>query len=537
MYNQLSYDVIICGAGMAGLTAAAYVSRAGKKVIVLEKNDYCGGLVKSFKRDGFLFDVGLRAIEDAGIISPLLHDLGITLEMVKSFVSIGIEKSIINVDTKKDIIRYKKLLEEYYPEEKKSIRQILHIIKNIMKNMDVLYGIENPFFKDVASDLKYALSLLPWFFKFIFTYGKIIRMNKPVEDFIDNITKNRSLRDIICQHFFKNTPAFFALSYFSLYLDYKYPIGGTGQLAYCLEEKARQMGVEIKLNTIVQGICPIQKIVKDQKGNSYSYKKLIWAADLKYFYKILNIDNIPLNTSSKIIKQSEELNSKRGGDSIFTLYLETDIKPDTFRKISQGHFFYTPSAKGLNDIVDHRLPELLDNWPKISKSEVLEWLHDFCRFNTYELSIPVLKDKNAAPEGKTGIIVSLLFSYDLCFLIEKDGWYEEFKNHMQETIITVLTHTVYPFLRGNIIKAFSYTPFSIKRIVGASEGAMTGWSFEEPVPVENKMLKANEAVKTPVANVFQAGQWTYSPGGVPMAILTGKLASDAVLKALKKNKK
>ncbi len=36
--------------------------------------------------------------------------------------------------------------------------------------------------------------------------------------------------DIITQHFFRDTPAFFALSYFSLYLDYNYPLGGTGTL-------------------------------------------------------------------------------------------------------------------------------------------------------------------------------------------------------------------------------------------------------------------------------------------------------------------
>ena len=93
--------------------------------------------------------------------------------------------------------------------------------------MNVLYGIKNPFFKELASDWKYTLAiLLPWFFKFIFTYRKINRMNRPVEEYIDTLTHNRSLRDIICQHFFKNTPSFFALSYFSLYIDYRYPMGG-----------------------------------------------------------------------------------------------------------------------------------------------------------------------------------------------------------------------------------------------------------------------------------------------------------------------
>ena len=42
------------------------------------------------------------------------------------------------------------------------------------------------------------------------------------------------------------------------------------------------------------------------------------------------------------------------------------------------------------------------------------------------------------------------------------------------------------------------------------------------------------AIKTPIPGVFQAGQWTYSPAGLPISILTGKLAADRVIKELSK---
>jgi len=54
------------------LTSAAYVSREGQDVLLIEKNKECGGLVNSFSRDGFHFDAGVRALEDAGITREML---------------------------------------------------------------------------------------------------------------------------------------------------------------------------------------------------------------------------------------------------------------------------------------------------------------------------------------------------------------------------------------------------------------------------------------------------------------------------------
>ena len=74
---QNKYDTIIVGGGIAGLTSAAYLSSEGKKILLIEKNDKCGGLVNSFSHNGFHFEAGVRALEDAGIIFPMLKDLGI----------------------------------------------------------------------------------------------------------------------------------------------------------------------------------------------------------------------------------------------------------------------------------------------------------------------------------------------------------------------------------------------------------------------------------------------------------------------------
>ena len=90
--------------------------------------------------------------------------------------------------------------------------------------------------------------------------------------------------------------------------------------------------------------------------------------------------------------------------------------------------------------------------------------------------------------------------------------------------------TIHQLLKDRIIRRFSFSPLDIEKRVGSSDGAITGWSFEKPVPVEHKIQFSRRSVLTPFPSVFQAGQWAYSPAGVPMCILTGKLAADKVIR-------
>ncbi len=140
-----------------------------------------------------------------------------------------------------------------------------------------------------------------------------------------------------------------------------------------------------------------------------------------------------------------------------------------------------------------------------------------------------------APAGKTGLIVSILFDYALTKQIEDMGWYDEFKARMDETILDVLDGSAFPGIKAAVLDQFSSTPLTIARTTGNTDGAITGWAFTGgPVPAEHRMMAIARSVRTPIPDVSQAGQWTYSPSGVPISIITGKLAADAASKKLRK---
>jgi len=525
------YDTIIVGGGIAGLTSAVYLARAGQNILLIEKNEEFGGLVSSFKSNGFHFEAGLRALESAGIILPMLKDLGIELEYVRSKVSVGIENRILHIEDYDSIRDYKNLLNDIYPGNEADIENFIKSMRKIMKMLDVLYGIENPLFKDLKKDRNYIFkTLLPWLPKFLFTIGKINRLNIPFETYLGKIIKNQSLKDIISQHFFKSTPTFFALSYFSLYLDYFYPIGGVGKIVDALVDKIKLFNGKLQTNTIIKEINAEYKFVLDDNQQKYQYRNLIWAADLKTLYNSVILGNIDTKTKDKIEITKKMINSSKGSESVFSLYLKVNLPLSYFCNISHGHFFYNPSKEGLGNIHRSELESLLLNWKEKSKEDIIAWFDRFLLNNTFEISIPGLKDSTLVPENKTGLIVSFIVDYAIFKKLEESDWYNEIKQVIEQKIILILSNSIYPELKNNIESYFSFTPISIKNRVGSTDGSIVGWSFESHIPVIHKIQRSDKSVLTPIPNIYQAGQWAYSPAGVPMSILTGKLAADHISK-------
>ena len=524
----MKYDAIVVGAGASGLTAAAYLAKYGRSILLIEKQNHVGGLVNSFRREGFTFDGGIRALENAGVLFPMLKNLGINIEFVKNHVSLGIEDQVIFVKEDPDLSAYENLLKTLYPDSSEEISAIIQDIKQITRYMDIQYGIDNPIFLDIKQDRDYFIrKVFPWMFKYALTVPKVGKRDMPVIPYLRRFTKNQKLLDIIAQHFFTDTPAYFALSYFRLFNDYYYPKGGTGVFIQKLTEFIEGHGGEIRTGSAVTSINLQEKTITTQDNTEIGYDQLLWTADQKTLYQMIDSASVTdQNTINAIEEKKAFLAEMSGNDSIFSLYLQTNLDQVYFSRISSEHFFYTPSREGQSAA---GTPPVNGTW-----EEIKTWLAKFYALTTYEIAIPVLRDNTLAPPGKTGLIISTLFDYVFTKYIYEQGWEDLFRREVAELMINTLDKTIYPGLAGAIEAQFTSTPMTIQKMTGSTDGAITGWSFlNTPVPAESRLIKIANAVKTPLPDVHQAGQWTYSPSGLPVSLITGKLAADRIEKRLK----
>ena len=60
------YDAIVIGSGIGGLSTAVCLSRAGKKVLVLEQHYTAGGFSHAYCRNGYEWDVGVHYVGGVG---------------------------------------------------------------------------------------------------------------------------------------------------------------------------------------------------------------------------------------------------------------------------------------------------------------------------------------------------------------------------------------------------------------------------------------------------------------------------------------
>lgn len=524
---------VIVGAGLSGLVAGAYLARNGREPLILEKNPSCGGLVRSFEREGFVFDSGPRAIGDSGILGPMLEDLGISLPLRPSPVSLGVADEIVHFDGEDGLARWLAALQRLFPGSVKAIAGLEPLIRSACRMAETLKRLPNPVFKDPLKDPGYLLGrFLPWLPSFMGVALRTGGDRRSVESVLSSVSEDGSFNDMVSQHFFKGTPWHFALGYFENFRDYRYPAGGTGRLPDALARSILESGGRIETGREVREVRPEARLLIDSAGETHRYRELLWTADLRSLYARLNEDGLGAGMRRRIEGERRAFRTARPGESVLSLYLAVDEPPEFFSRIARGHFIYTPRKEGLGGLHRGRLEAIKAGFGSAGVGELRDWVVGLCEYSSYEISVPALRDPSLAPEGRTGLCVSLLCDGEFWELARARGLDAELRESASQAMLDVLERSIYPGLRSKLLFMIPATPLAIEKRVGSAAGAITGWSLEDPPPVPARLTRVFSSVHTAIPHVLKAGQWSYSPSGAPVAILTGRIAAGAMAKRL-----
>lgn len=138
MSNEQRWDAIVVGSGPGGLTTAAYLAAAGRRVLVVEAHDLAGGNCQVFRRKAYEFDVGLHYIGDCepgGLIPTVLHGLGLEGRIAFGELDPDGFDTLVFPDFTFRVPRgwepYRERLVERFPDEAAGIDECLRVLRAV----------------------------------------------------------------------------------------------------------------------------------------------------------------------------------------------------------------------------------------------------------------------------------------------------------------------------------------------------------------------------------------------------------------------
>ncbi|HWS97018.1 MAG TPA: NAD(P)/FAD-dependent oxidoreductase, partial [Candidatus Methylomirabilis sp.] len=273
------YDAIVIGGGHNGLINAAYLAKAGKKVLVLERRYVLGGaacteeIVPGFKFSVCSYVVSLLRPEIIRELDLPRHGLEI-LPLDGTFTPMPNGDHLWRVNdhgvTRREIARHSKLDAEAYDEFGKAMVQMCRFVKPILSMVPPDPTTLNPRdlmkllflgrrFKDLNGEDK---------------YNQVQLMTMSAIDFLDQwfetdvLKATMSASGIIGTFLGVRSPgtAYVLLHHYMGEIDgafraWGFARGGTGAISNAIADAARELGVEIKTQVAISQI-----LVKDGKA-------------------------------------------------------------------------------------------------------------------------------------------------------------------------------------------------------------------------------------------------------------------------------
>ena len=521
------YDAIVIGGGHNGLVTAAYLARAGMRVVVLERRHVLGGAAVTEEIvPGYRFSVA------SYVVSLLRPEIVRELELARHGLEIlPLDGTLTPLDddylwrvndhgrTVRELRRWSLSDAEAYEEYGQLMVQMARFIKPILAAVPPDQGRINP--------LEW-LSLLPLGKRFAELPRKlkdtfIQVMTMSAADFLDQwfetdpLKATMSASGIIGTFQGVRSPgtAYVLLHHYMGEIDGAFrawgiPRGGTGGVSLAIASAAEALGAEIRTE------APVARVdvqsgqvigVTLESGEQLLSDTVLSSADSRVTFKQL----LEPGTLDPEFEAEVDRYKFRGSSGKVNLALdglpEFTCLPGVGEHL-RGAISFSPSLDYMERAYDDA---------KYGRPSTRPYI---------DMIIPTLVDPAMAPPGKH--VISCFVQYAPYHLADGAVWDDAARDAFGETVIDTIAERA-PNIRDIIVDKQVLTPLDIEQRIGLSEGNI----FQGELSLEqlffNRPVPGWARFRTPVDGLWMCGSATHPGGGIMGA--PGRIAALQLLKS------
>lgn len=481
----MTYDIIIIGSGLGGLTAGAKLAKEGKKVLLIEQHDRPGGCATTFKRKDFTFEVGLHemdGLDPRDMKTKIFRDLNIfdDVTFLKLPEFYHFNNGRIDITMPHDPVLAIELLTKQFPSQKEGIQLYFDQILNAKK-------------KAKESEGKPEISL---------------------GEFLDRIIDNEDLKLVLLGNlgYFHDDPYSLSLNYYSVAQGSYFQgggnfiKGGSQKLSdYLAAFITKHEGTVLLKHTVTEILTKDNEaigVTYKATGNQKAETITAFADEIIANAAIPNVAKtmLPPEFGEEITQQ---INMLQPGASLLTIYYGFKKPVKELGNKYYSTFVYDESVKSLADI------------KKNNQSDFSTRSFTFVDYSQVDAAL--------APAGKSvGVICCIDYLRDWESLSKSE--YQAKKQEVADAYTARLEKLV-PGITQEIEYIEVGTSKTVSRYTLNPEGAVYGFAQTPERVVKNKIETIN--------HLHFASAWTKIGGGFSGAIFSGYLCAFGILRGRK----